>query len=83
MTITLYGHTLPIDDLTQGERIQAFADQLDADGKDDELQQWLYAGAPPICTDRGAKLDRKIKGFGCKYCGTRGEHYCPNDVARD
>lgn len=24
-----------------------------------------------------------LKFSKCKYCGTNGEHYCPNDIARD
>lgn len=48
MTITIYGHTLPVADLAHAEAIKAHANTLlDDDGSaTDELYQWLYAGAP-------------------------------------
>lgn len=48
MTITIYGHTLPVDDLDHAERIRAKANEIEAEYGEgaDELYRWLYAGAP-------------------------------------
>jgi hypothetical protein len=44
MTITINGHTIPIDGMIQAEAIQAKADRFrDADDFDG-LEQWLYSG---------------------------------------
>jgi len=42
MTITISGHTIPVDDTAHAERLLAIAATLDQD----RLEQWLYAGAP-------------------------------------
>ena len=47
MTITISGHTLPVDDLAHAERIWARAMEIEEEyGVGDEMYRWLYAGAP-------------------------------------
>jgi len=29
------------------------------------------------------KIQDEMPGLKCKFCGTNGPHYCPNDIAKD
>ena len=42
MTITISGHTVPVDDMQHAERLLDHAAILEHDA----LEQWLYAGCP-------------------------------------
>ena len=46
MTTTISGHTIPVDDLANAERLHEFATHFSDDH--DALERWLYAGAPEI-----------------------------------
>ena len=48
MTITINGHTLPVEDMDEANAIYAKAALIDTlNGPDsDALYRWIYAGAP-------------------------------------